>query len=84
MRVVRLLKGGLAASKVGLQALPPNFPSPSFCLAPFAVILTVEPGPRLLDTGRIVVIIIIIITYLTRVNLSAEAVINGFPVQLTN
>ena len=83
MRVVRLLKGGLAASKAGLQALPPNFPSPSFCLAPFAIFLTVEPGPRLLDTGRIV-IIIIITTYLTRVNLSAEAVINGFPVQLTN
>ena len=31
-----------------------QFPSPSFCLALFTLILTVEPGPRLLDTGRIV------------------------------
>ena len=44
----------IAASKAGLQALLPSFPSPSFCLALFTLILTVEPGPRLLDTGRIV------------------------------
>ena len=43
----------IAASKAGLQALLPSFPSPSFCLALFTLIVTVEPGPRLLDTGRI-------------------------------
>ena len=43
----------IAASKAGLQALLPSFPSPSFCLALFTLIVTVEPGLRLLDTGRI-------------------------------
>jgi len=53
MRVI-IAEGQIAASKAGLQALLPSFPSPSFCLALFTLIFTVELGPRLLDTGRIV------------------------------
>ena len=45
VRVI-IAEGQIAASKAGLQALLPSFPS--------TLILTVEPGPRLLDTGRIV------------------------------
>ena len=53
MRVI-FAEGQMVASKAGLQALLPSLHSPSFCLALFTLIITVEPGPRLLDTGRIV------------------------------
>lgn len=49
MRVI-IAVGQIAASKAGLQALLPSFPSPSFCLALFTLIITVEP--RFQATGH--------------------------------